>query len=364
MPLKLAIDKLSKWKLPAKNKVIFAGPCSVETEKQVMQTALQLAKFEITALRGGIWKPRSHPGSFEGVGALGLKWLKDAGKATHLPVATEIAHPHHVDQCLRAGIDILWIGSRTATNPFAVQEIANALRNVDVPILIKNPINPDIELWIGAIERINKAGVKKIMAVHRGFCAYRRDKFRNQPIWRIPIELRRQLPHIPLICDPSHICGNRKYIYSVSQEAIDFLFDGLMIEVHSNPRQALSDANQQLTPAQFGRVMKRLRYTFVDPNEGENLRDIELFRNEIDVIDNNIIALLAKRMEFVREIGIAKQKHNMPILQLDRWKEILETRLSTSVRKNLPREFIQEIFERVHEEALKIQETLRNKRAK
>jgi chorismate mutase len=359
MPLNVAIQRLSKWKLPIKNKILIAGPCSVESEKQMMQTAILLSKHEITALRGGIWKPRTHPGSFDGVGVPGLKWLKNAGEVTHLPVATEIAHPQHVEQCLKHGIDILWIGARTTTNPFAVQEIANALRGVDVPILIKNPINPDIELWIGAIERINKAGIKKIMAVHRGFSTYRRDKFRNPPIWRIPIELRRQMPNIPLICDPSHICGDRKYIFSVSQEAMDFLFDGLMIEVHSCPIKALSDAKQQITPVQYGKLIKKLRYTFSDATYKQNFQDIESYRNEIDVIDNDIIALLAKRMKFVREIGKAKQKHDMAIFQPRRWRKVLETRLSASIRRNLSREFIREIFEHIHEEALLIQETMK-----
>ena len=254
----------SKWGIPAKAKLFIAGPCSVESEKQVMRTAITLSKYEVSALRGGIWKPRTRPGSFEGVGAKGLVWLKNAGRAAKLPVATEVANPRHVELCLKAGIDILWIGARTSTNPFNVQEIANALRGVDVPVMIKNPINPDIELWIGAIERIRSAGVKKIIAVHRGFSAYQKARYRNQPIWKIPIELKRQLPNVPLVCDPSHISGNRKYVFEIAQEAMDFLFDGLMIEVHPDPDQALCDGPNSIYLKDFEKALPRLIDLFVN----------------------------------------------------------------------------------------------------
>jgi chorismate mutase len=313
----------------------------------------------VTILRGGIWKPRTHPGSFEGIGAKGLQWLKAAGRAAGLPVATEVATATHVEQSLKAGIDALWIGARTTTNPFNVQEVADALKGVDVPVLIKNPINPDIELWLGAIERINNAGVRKIMAIHRGFFTYRRDRYRNQPIWRIPIELRRQLPHLPLICDPSHICGDRRYVAFVAQEAMDFLFDGLMIEVHDNPDAALSDGMQQLTPAAYGKMIKKLRLSFTEASQEQDSQKIELLRTEIDAIDNNLIALLGKRMEFVREIGFWKRDHNVPILQLSRWKQILSTRLHESGQKHLSKHFIRDIFEHIHEEALRIQEEIK-----
>jgi chorismate mutase len=302
--IKISLDLISKWPIPVKEKMYFAGPCSVESEGQIMKIATQLSKHKISALRGGIWKPRTHPGSFEGVGVKGLKWLKNAGLAAGMPVTTEVATAKHVEQCLKAGIDLLWIGARTTTNPFNVQELADALRGTDIPVMIKNPINPDIELWIGAIERINKAGVKKIIAIHRGFYTYRRDKYRNQPIWRIPIELRRQIPQMPIICDPSHICGDRKFVFCLAQEAMDFLFDGLMIETHNDPDVALSDGMQQVTPAYYGKMMKKLRLPTVEAAGKEHLQKIELIRDEIDVIDNNLIALIAKRMEFVREIGI------------------------------------------------------------
>jgi chorismate mutase len=359
MTKKIPIDPMSKWKIPVRSKFFIAGPCSVESEGQISRIARLLVKYEINALRGGIWKPRTHPGSFEGVGVKGLKWLKNAGRSVGLPVATEVATPMHVEQCLKAGIDLLWIGARSTTNPFNIQEIADVLRGVDIPILIKNPINPDIELWLGAIERISKAGVKKIMAIHRGFYTYRRDKYRNQPIWRIPIELRRQLPHMPILCDPSHISGNRNYVSSVSQEAMDFLFDGLMIEVHENPDAALSDGKQQITPPEYGKMMKKLRRPSAGAGEKRHLQKLGLLRNEIDVIDSNLIALLAKRMEFVRDIGILKRDKNLPVLQLGRWKQILSTRLRQSGQKHLSKKFIQEIFEEIHQEALRIQEEIK-----
>ncbi|MBN2035618.1 MAG: chorismate mutase [Chitinispirillaceae bacterium] len=352
----------STWGIPAKRKLFIAGPCSVESEEQVMRTALALSKYEVSSLRGGIWKPRTRPGSFEGVGAKGLVWLKNAGRAAKVPVATEVANPNHVELCLKAGIDLLWIGARTSTNPFNVQEIAEALQGVDVPVMIKNPINPDLELWIGAIERVRRAGVKKIIAVHRGFSTYHRERYRNQPIWRIPIELKRQSPTIPLLCDPSHICGNRKFVFEVAQEAMDFLFDGLMIEVHPDPDAAQSDGKQQITPAGYGRLMKKLERSFSLAARRPDMQKLELLRTEIDAIDSNLIALLGKRMEFVREIGVWKRDHNVALLQLGRWKQILATRLRNSESSHLSKQFVHDIFEHIHEEALRIQETIKKEK--
>jgi len=354
MALKPIIKRLSEWNMPVDKKFLIAGPCSVESEEQVMRTAMQLSAYEVTLLRGGVWKPRTRPGSFEGVGVKGLMWLKQAGNAAGLPVATEAARPTHVEECLKAGVDVLWIGARTTTSPFAVQEIADALRGVDIPVMIKNPMNPDIELWIGAIERINKAGITRIMAVHRGFSTYRESLYRNQPIWRIPIELRRRLPHLPLICDPSHICGKQRYVMAVAQQAIDFLFDGLMIEVHCAPRAALSDAKQQMTPAQYGRLISKLRY--VSSSVPTQLPEaIKLLRREIDAIDNDLIALLAQRMECVRKIGSWKRKNNISLFQPERWEYILEDRTRSSVRRHLAESFVRDLFEHIHEEALNIQ---------
>jgi len=350
----LRIDPLSEWGMPVRKKFLIAGPCSVESEEQMLETAVQLSAYEVTVIRGGIWKPRTRPGSFEGVGVRGLRWLKQAGNAVGLPVATEAAKPTHVEECLKAGVDILWIGARTATNPFALQEIADALRGVDIPVMIKNPVNPDLELWIGAIERINKAGITKIMAVHRGFSTYGEHLYRNRPIWRIPIELRRRLPYLPLICDPSHICGKRSYIMAVSQQAMDFLFDGLMIEVHCAPPTALSDARQQVTPPQYGKLINKLHYVSSD-GPARLPEEIKLLRKEIDAIDNDMIALLAKRMECVRHIGTWKRAHNVSLFQPGRWEHVLLDRVRSSARHHLSESFARDLFEHIHEEALNIQ---------
>lgn len=357
MKRKLAVDSLCEWNIPLKNKFLVAGPCSVESEEQVLQTALHLAAYDVTLLRGGIWKPRTHPGSFEGIGVEGLPWLKNAGLAAGIPVTTETATPHHVEACLKAGIDVLWIGARTTTNPFAVQEIAEALRGVDVPVMIKNPMNADLELWIGAIERVSKVGITKLMAVHRGFSTYRPSSYRNPPIWRIPIELRRRMPHLPLICDPSHICGSRKHIMTIAQEALDFLFDGLMIEVHYAPATARSDAAQQLTPTQYGKLLSRLRC----PSAADTTRlsaAVRAMRKEIDAIDDDLITLLARRMECVKQIGSWKRSHNVSLFQLERWEHVLRDRVQRSVKRHLSENFARDLFEHIHEEALNIQEQI------
>jgi chorismate mutase len=354
---KLVVDRLCEWPVPLKDKFLVAGPCSVESKEQVLQTALHLAAYDVTLLRGGIWKPRTHPGSFEGIGVEGLAWLKNAGVAAGIPVATETATAYHVEECLKVGIDVLWIGARTTTNPFAVQEIADALTGVDIPVMIKNPMNADLELWIGAIERISKAGITKIMAVHRGFSTYRQSLYRNPPLWRIPIELRRRMPHLPLICDPSHICGTRKRIMSVAQEALDFLFDGLMVEVHCAPAKALSDAAQQLTPTQYGKLLSRLRY----PTAADTTRlsaGVRVLRKEIDAIDDDLIALLARRMECVKQIGSWKRNHNVSLFQLERWEQVLHDRVQSSVKRHLSESFARDLFEHIHEEALNVQEQI------
>jgi chorismate mutase len=353
----LAIERLRDWPVRPSNRFLVAGPCSVESKAQVLQSALDLAAYDVTVLRGGIWKPRTHPGSFEGVGIPGLAWLKRAGIEAGLPVTTEVANPCHVQECLKAGIDILWIGARTTTNPFAVQEIADALRGVNIPVMVKNPMNADLELWIGAIERIHNAGITKIMAVHRGFSIYRPSSYRNPPLWRIPIELRRRMPQLPLICDPSHICGSRARLTAIAQEAMDFLFDGLMIEVHCAPAMARSDAAQQLTPTQYGKLLRRLHY----PSAADGTRRssaVRALRKEIDAIDDDLIALLARRMECATKIGSWKRNHNVSLLQLERWEHVLHDRVQRSVKRRLSASFAHELFERIHEEALAVQEQI------
>jgi chorismate mutase len=307
-----ASDKFSEWLVSRAGKCLVAGPCSVETEDQILCTSMELAGHDVTMLRGGIWKPRTRPGTFEGVGAGGLKWLKKAGEAAGLPVATEVGCAAHVEQCLRAGIDVLWIGARTTTSPITVQEIANSLNGVDIPVMIKNPINPDLELWIGAIERVLSAGVERVVAVHRGFSTHTRQKYRNQPLWNIPCELRQRLPAIPLLCDPSHICGTRKYIASVAQDAFELGFDGLMIESHWQPETALSDAEQQLTPAQVGRLMEELAHS---PGTGmaNGDRQLSYLRREIEEIDQDLSVLLRRRLSVLEEMEKRRLDQNISL---------------------------------------------------
>ncbi|MBD3347115.1 MAG: 3-deoxy-7-phosphoheptulonate synthase [Chitinivibrionales bacterium] len=358
MKKSLNVKKLSEWGIPFQKKFFIAGPCSAESEEQVIATAQELSRHTVSVFRAGIWKPRTRPGTFEGVGAEGLKWLKQAGKITGLPVATEVANARQLEQCLKKGIDMIWIGARTSTNPFAVQDIADALKGADIPVLIKNPMNADVELWLGAIERINKAGITRIMALHRGFATYRQDRYRNQPIWRVPIELRRRFPKLPIICDPSHICGNRKYISEIAQEALDFLFDGLMIEVHRNPDKALSDAKQQLTPRQYGNLIKNLKIKDISLEENDFNEKLSLLRNDIDTIDNNIIALLGKRMDDVKQIGELKQQNKVSLLQPARWDQIVKSRIDQAKEHSLNPDFVRDIYEHIHEEALTIQEEM------
>ncbi|MCU0288130.1 MAG: bifunctional 3-deoxy-7-phosphoheptulonate synthase/chorismate mutase type II [Acidobacteria bacterium] len=351
------VDKqLSEWGLAIKNTFYIAGPCSAESEEQLMQTALALKDYEVNVMRAGIWKPRTRPGSFEGVGEAGLRWLKNAGQAANLPVTTEVATAKHVEECLKHGIDILWIGARTTSNPFAVQDIADALQGTNVPVLVKNPINPDIELWHGAVERLAQAGIKKLGVIHRGFSTYEKTAFRNQPIWRIPIEMKRRNPQLPMLCDPSHICGNTELLFTVAQNALDLLFDGLMIEVHINPPAALSDPQQQLTPVEYGHLLSRLKIK-KESSESLDFQDnINTLRQEIDKIDRQILELLAMRMDNARKIAFHKMKNNIAILQPNRWEEIIQSRVKEGVEKKLAADFITRLYQFIHEESIRQQE--------
>jgi chorismate mutase len=259
MIVDINITEQAKWKIPVRDRFIIAGPCSVESEEQIRQTALGCAEHGANLLRGGIWKPRTRPGTFQGIGVEGLKWLKQAGFEANLPVTVEVATPNHIEHCLKQEIDVLWIGARTTTNPYLVQEIANSLKGVDIEIMVKNPMNPELELWIGALERLNKAGLGKLIAVHRGFSVYKSNLYRNQPYWEIPQDLKRVIPDIPLICDPSHICGNTELLLPIAQKAMDLQYDGLMIEIHFNPKNALSDVTQQIRPEELGNLLKKLK---------------------------------------------------------------------------------------------------------
>lgn len=347
---------VSKWNLGCKKRLLIAGPCSAESPEQLLSTALALKKSGVHLFRAGIWKPRTRPGFFEGVGEKGLEWLKEAGNEAGLKVATEVAKPQHVDLCLKNNIDVLWIGARTTVDPFAVAAIAEPLKGVDIPVLVKNPVNPDIDLWLGALERVSNAGIKKIAAVHRGFSTYRKSSYRNPPLWRIPVELRRRVPLLPIICDPSHLAGACELIQNVAQTAIDLLFDGLMIEVHPDPVSALSDCNQQLTPAQYRILIKNLIWKSTRSSDIEFNQRLAAYRNEIDQIDYKIIDLLALRLNVVEQIATLKKENDITALQIGRFQELLQKRLKYGNGQHLPENFIRQIIELIHEEALMHQE--------
>lgn len=341
-----------------KRPIVIAGPCSAESEEQVMETAHGLAAKGIKIFRAGIWKPRTKPGGFEGIGVVGLPWLKRVKEETGMYVATEVATKDHVFEALKAGVDILWIGARTTVNPFAVQEIADSLKGVDIPVLIKNPVNPDLELWIGAFQRLNGAGIKRLGAIHRGFSSYDKKIYRNLPLWHIPIELRRRMPELPIFCDPSHIGGKRELVAPLCQQAMDLSFDGLMIESHRDPDAAWSDAAQQVTPDVLDYVLNLL--VIRDSNQTtENLSEL---RRQIDGIDEQLLELLAKRMRVSREIGVYKKEHNMPILQSPRYSELLEKRSYMGSQMDLNPEFIKEMLKEVHEESVRQQMIVMNEK--
>jgi chorismate mutase len=341
----------------AKRPIVIAGPCSAETEEQVMETAKQLASRGIKIFRAGIWKPRTKPGGFEGVGVEGLSWLQDVKKETGMYVSTEVATSKHVDEALKHNIDLLWIGARTSANPFAVQEIADSLRGVDIPVLIKNPVNPDLELWIGALERLYNAGIKRLGAIHRGFSTYDKKIYRNLPQWHIPIELRRRIPNLPIFCDPSHIGGKRELIAPLCQQAMDLNFDGLIIESHCNPDVALSDASQQVTPDILDYILNLL----VIRNETQTTESLAELRRQIDDCDNSLLETLAKRMRISREIGTFKKEHNMTILQTGRYDEILSKRGAQGEEFGMDAEFVKLVFEAIHEESVRQQMEVINK---
>lgn len=343
--------------IEAKRPIIIAGPCSAETEEQVMQTATQLAKKGVKIFRAGIWKPRTKPGGFEGVGEPGLKWLKHVKEDTGMYVTTEVATAKHVDAALKANLDLLWIGARTCANPFAMQEIADALKGIDIPIFVKNPVNPDLELWIGGMERLNNAGIKRLAAIHRGFSSYDKKIYRNLPQWHIPIELRRRIPTLPIFCDPSHIGGRRELIAPLCQQAMDLGFDGLIVESHCNPDCAWSDAAQQVTPDILSYILSLL----VIRKDKQTTENLSQLRSQIDECDNSIIEILAKRMRVSREIGTFKKEHNITILQTERYNEILEKRGAQGELCGMSAEFVRRIFEAIHEESVRQQMEIINK---
>ena len=341
-----------------KRPFIIAGPCSAETRRQVMQTARLLKAQGITVFRAGVWKPRTKPGGFEGVGTPALRWMKEAKKETGVYISTEVASAKHVSECLKHRFDMLWLGARTVANPFAVQEIADALRGADIPVLIKNPVNPDIELWIGAIERLYNAGLRKLGVIHRGFSSFDKSLYRNAPQWHIPIELKRRYPSLPILCDPSHIGGRRDAIATLSQQAMDLEFYGLMIETHCHPDEAWSDKEQQITPQKLSEI----RASLIIRDKMEAAEGLSAFRAQIDELDTTLLQTLAKRMAISRQIGVYKSTHAMPILQTERYDTLLASRSRQAGEMELKPDFVKKILEFIHEESVREQmEVMREK---
>ncbi len=342
----------------SKRPVVIAGPCSAETEEQVMETAKDLAKNGVRIFRAGIWKPRTKPGGFEGVGSVGLTWLQEVKRETGMLVATEVANKQHVEEALNAGVDVLWIGARTSANPFAMQEIADSLVGADVPVLVKNPVNPDLELWIGAMQRIYNAGIRQIGAIHRGFSAYGKHLYRNMPQWHIPIELRRRMPELTLICDPSHIGGKRELVAPLSQQAMDMGFDGLIVESHCDPDSAWSDKSQQVTPEVLNFILNML----VVRDTTQTTESLTLLRQQIDQIDNDLLEALSKRMRISREIGQYKKEHSMPVVQTGRYDDILNSRAAAAEELGMNGDFMKTVYQAIHEESVRQQIEVLNNR--
>ncbi len=345
------IEKLNLPGVDAKRPLVIAGPCSAETEEQVLETAKQLSMQGIKIFRAGVWKPRTKPGGFEGNGEAALPWLQEVKKETGMYISTEVATAKHVESALKFGVDILWIGARTTADPFAVQEIADTLKGVDVPVFIKNPVNPDLELWIGAIERLYNAGIHRLGVIHRGFSSFDKKIYRNVPQWHIPIELHRRMPDIPIICDPSHIGGRRDLIAPLCQQAMDLQFDGLIIESHCDPEKAWTDAKQQVSPEVLGLILN----TLVVREMNQTTETISALRKQIDEIDLNIAEVLAKRMRISREIGQYKKEHNMAILQTQRYDEIIKNRMAQGASMDMDPEFMKVIYEAIHSESVRQQ---------
>ena len=357
----MEFENIRSWLPGAGRPIIISGPCSAESEQQVLNTAMQLKESGyVHILRAGIWKPRTRPNSFEGVGEPGLAWLRNASLETGIPSITEVANHEHVEAALKAEIDMLWIGARTSVNPFSVQEIADALKGVDIPVFVKNPINPDLELWIGALERMWNAGITKLGAIHRGFSGFDKSPFRNTPKWELPIELKRRLPELPILCDPSHIGGSRDLISMISQKALDLDFDGLMIESHIDPSIAKSDPKQQVTPDQFSEIIDQLIIRQKDIDDPEFRSKLEKLREQIDELDQDIIEKLASRFKIIEEIGEEKRSKGVTILQVDRWDEIIANRKELATKLGMSEEFVDRLLKIVHKESINHQTKIMN----
>jgi len=359
----LQLTSIHEWLPHAGRPLLISGPCSAETESQTITTCKQLAATgKVHALRAGIWKPRTRPGQFEGVGEIGLQWLIAAKKETGLPVTTEVATAAHVEACLKAGVDILWVGARTTVNPFSVQEIADALKGVDIPVMVKNPVNPDLELWIGALERLNKAGITKMAAIHRGFSSFDKGPFRNAPMWELAIELKTRLPELDIICDPSHITGARDLISFVSQKALDLDMAGLMIESHITPDAAWSDAKQQVTPTNLNKIIEGLIVRQASSDNKIFKDTLTTLREKIDQLDDDIMHKLAERMKISEKIGQYKKENNVTILQVSRWEEIIHTRVAMALAMGISENFSKEFLKLIHNESIQIQTKVMNEK--
>jgi chorismate mutase len=366
MNLNLKINPLEKWAKLKSKPLVIAGPCSAETPEQLLATAKGLQGLKVDILRAGIWKPRTRPNAFEGAGEDGLKWLAEVKKELGMPIGTEVADAQHIELALKYGVDVLWIGARTTVSPFAIQAIADALKGVkNVAVLVKNPTHPELGLWIGAFERLNQAGIENLGAIHRGFSTYDKTKFRNVPVWQIPIELRRLAPQIPIICDPSHIGGKRALIAEISQKAMDLNFDGLMIETHIDPDNAWSDADQQVTPERLGEILSDLKIRDANSTDKDFNDHLDDLRKKIDNIDRELIEVLAARMSIVEKIGEYKKDNNVTTYQVKRWDEIMKNRADLAKKMNLSEGYITEIYKIIHEESIRKQtEIMKNVESK
>lgn len=356
MERRLNLVPVGQWGLfPEGQPLVVAGPCSAESEIQVMETARQIRSCGVEVFRAGIWKPRTHPNNFEGVGSQGLKWMQRVKSELGMRICTEVASERHVFDCLKFGVDMVWLGARTTANPFLVQEIAEALRDIDIPVLVKNPVNPDLDLWVGALERLNQCGVRKLGVIHRGFSSFEKIRYRNNPEWQLAIELRSLYPDMPFFCDPSHMAGCRDYIREISQRALDLGLDGLMIESHCDPTCALSDAAQQLTPPELRELLKSLVVRKNDSDSPEYRENIDQLRAKIDVIDENILYILGARMRISRHIGEYKKRNNIAILQTSRWDSLLSEVIAKGAQQGLSEKFVTDLFNAIHEESVQVQ---------
>lgn len=361
MKNELPCEAMDSW-MKIGRPLIISGPCSAESESQMVGTARLLAALgKVHVLRAGIWKPRTRPGQYEGAGSEGLKWLMKAKAETGLPVTTEVANAAHVEECLKAGVDILWVGARTTVNPFSVQDVADALKGVDIPVLVKNPVNPDLELWIGALERLSRAGITKLAAIHRGFSSFDKGPFRNAPMWDIAIELKTRFPALPILCDPSHITGQRELIPFIAQKALDLDMAGLMIESHIEPSVALSDAKQQVTPAALGKILEGLVVRTASTVNKEFKNTLTILREQIDQLDDQIMQTMAARMKISEQIGNYKRDNKVTILQVNRWEEIIHTRIAQGNAMGLEGDFVHNLLKLIHQESIQVQQKVMNK---